>query len=122
MIYSQLLSIEVTLTAFHVITIQYFHFLPSMVRHEYIYLLLRSISIHIFPIFLTLSPSTPISSTKAQDINLVFSRGGGQDKYSGEEAFMEEDGEAGFSSGSLSLDGDEGSHDGHHPTLRPHFS
>jgi len=54
---------------------------------------------------------------------LPLSRGG-QEKFSGEEAFTEEEeeGEAGFSSGSVSLDGDEGSHDGHHPTLRPHFS
>ena len=50
--------------------------------------------------------------------NLLLSRGG-QEKFSGEEAFTEE---AGFSSGSVSLEGDEGSHDGHHPTLRPHFS
>ena len=55
---------------------------------------------------------------------LPFSRGV-QEKFSGEEDFMEEgDGEEGFSSGSVSLDGDEpGSHDGQrHPTLRPHFS
>ena len=90
-----------------------------------IYLSLRSIYTY-FPFFLprVIHPNPYFLSRATRYINIVFSiRGAGQNKYSGEETFTEEEeGEAGFSSGSVSLDGDEGSHDGHHPTLRPHFS
>ena len=48
-------------------------------------------------------------------INYLFISRGADERY-----FREE--EEAFSSGSVSLEGDQGSHDGHHPTLKPHFS
>lgn len=39
-----------------------------------------------------------------------------------DERYFREEEEEAFSSGSFSLEGDQGSHDGQHPTLKPHFS